>query len=392
MTPNPYIFAAEIDGTPYLLPFGQGIADHLRGIRTNESGRLLWEGLCRGEDRPALLRRLCDFYEMDPEEEEILYEDLDVFLNLLKNNGLLKEDDAAEKAFVSSSASDSSCRLAQIGPLTLALRIPDAVFDLYFSSFEAPLEKALSPGSADLCLEFLSGRPMRYSAGEILARNEEMLIADTGEEYLFLPQQGNYVHELRVSKDASHALLYGRFQGSEEACLEEIFHMIRFAFLMTAQQHDLCVVHSASLLHQGKAWLFSGHSGAGKSTHTRLWQENFNAPLLNGDLNLLGMEKGQPMCYGLPWCGTSEISTVQNYPLGGVVFLRQAPFNRVSPLSPDQEALSLTQRMITPAWTREQAQKNLELAERLTAKIRIFQLECTKDPEAAEVMRRAIEG
>ena len=391
MTLNPYIFAAEIDGTPYLLPFGQGIADHLRGIRTNESGRLLWEGLCRGEDRPALLRRLCDFYEAGPEEEGILSEDLEGFLNLLKSHGLLKEDDA-EKSFPSSSAFDFPCRFAQVGPLTLALRIPDAVFDPYFSAFELSREKALSPESADLCLEFFPGRPMRYTAGKILARNEEMLIADTVEDYLFLPRQGDYVHELRVSKDASQAFLFGQFRESEKACPEEIFHMIRFAFLMTAQQHDLCVVHSASLLHEGKALLFSGHSGAGKSTHTKLWQEQFHSPLLNGDLNLLGMEKGQPMCYGLPWCGTSEIYTVQNYPLGGVVFLRQAPFNRVSRLSPDQEALSLAQRMITPAWTREQAQKNLELAEILTAKIRVFQLECTKDPEAAEVMRRAIEG
>lgn len=388
MTPNPYIFDTQIKGTPYLLPYGQGIADHLRGIGTNESGCLLWEGLCQGEDRTALLKRLCDYYEAGPEEEGLLAQDLDDYLNLLKSQGLLHDRNDA----ISPSTSAYACRFAKIGPLTLALQIPGQVFDKYFSAFEITGARDLSQDTANLHLQFLPCRPMRYSVGEILTRNEEMLVADSAGEYLFLPLQGKYVYELRVSKDATRAVLYSRFQESEGECLEEIFHMIRFAFLMTAQKHNLCVVHSASLLHNGKAWLFSGSSGTGKSTHTRLWQEYFGSPLLNGDLNLLGIENGQPMCYGLPWCGTSEIYTAKNFPLGGIVFLKQAPFNRASAMTPDREVLSLAQRMITPAWTRAQAQKNLDLAEALAEKIRIFRLECTKDSEAAEVMRRAIEG
>lgn len=387
MTPNPFIFSTQIKGTPYLLPFGQGIADHLRGIGTNESGRLLWEGLSRGEDRTALLKRLCDHYEAGPEDVGLLTKDLDDFLNLLKSQGLLHDG----KNLVSPVICACACRYAKIGPLTLALQIPGQVFDKYFAAFEITGAGDFSQDAADLHLQFLPYRPNRYSVGEILARNEEMLVADSAGEYLFLPLLGKYVYELRVAKDASRSVLYSQFQESDSECLEEIFHFIRFAFLMAAQEHGLSVVHSASLLHAGKAWLFSGSSGTGKSTHTKLWQENFGSPLLNGDLNLLGIEKGQPMCYGLPWCGTSEICTTENFPLGGIVFLKQAPFNRASTMTPDREVLSLAQRMITPAWTRAQAQKNLDIAESLTEKIRVFRLECTKDPEAAEVMRRAIE-
>ena len=69
----------------------------------------------------------------------------------------------------------------------------------------------------------------------------------------------------------------------------------------------------------------------------------YQTPVLNGDLNILGIKDGMPCVYGLPWCGTSEIYTTTTYPLGGIVFLKQAPFNRVDFLSLDEQALCLVQ-------------------------------------------------
>ena len=34
-----------IAGIPYLLPYGQKIADHARSLRLNDSGALLWDTL-----------------------------------------------------------------------------------------------------------------------------------------------------------------------------------------------------------------------------------------------------------------------------------------------------------------------------------------------------------
>lgn len=383
MKPNPYLFHTKIKEVPYLLPFGQGIEDRLSGISTNESGLLLWEELCRGADRADLLEKLSAFYEADAKDKSVLEQDLEAYLSDLWRQGFLLRDDGPHTAAV------SDVRYAKIGPLLLALQLPKAVFENYFSDFETMLP---ADSGADLTLQLMDRCPPQYTTGSILVRNQEILISDNGKEYLFLPQQSQFVYELRVSKDGADAVLYCRYEEENAACQEEIFHAIRFAFLVTAQTHGLCVLHSASVLYKGKAWLFSGHSGAGKSTHTKLWHDLFGVPLLNGDLNLLGIKDGQPVCCGLPWCGTSEIYTAKNYPLGGVVFLKQAPYNRVSSLSADREILSLVQRMITPGWTQAGVRRNLELAEALAEKIRIFCLECTMQPEAAEIMRAAIDG
>ena len=59
----------------------------------------------------------------------------------------------------------------------------------------------------------------------------------------------------------------------------------------------------------------------GKSTHTALWHELFDTPYLNGDLNLLGLDKDHIIAYGIPWCGTSGIFTAEAYELGGIILL-----------------------------------------------------------------------
>ena len=117
----------------------------------------------------------------------------------------------------------------------------------------------------------------------------------------------------------------------------------------------------------------------------------YQTPVLNGDLNILGIKDGMPCVYGLPWCGTSEIYTTTTYPLGGIVFLKQAPFNRVDFLSLDEQALCLVQRMISPSWTKDLVLKSLAFAEKLAPLTRILRLNCTKDPEAAAVMKAAID-
>lgn len=49
----------------------------------------------------------------------------------------------------------------------------------------------------------------------------------------------------------------------------------------------------------------------------------FDTPFLNGDLNLIGKEGDQFVVYGIPWCGTSEIFTVEKKELGGIVLLEK---------------------------------------------------------------------
>lgn len=379
---NDGFFKTTIKGIPYLLPYGQKIADHVHSVSFNETGNLLINALCEGADEEELLTLMQQTYDAQETERNILREDLSRYLHQLSQNGILdvSPDPQAEVY--------GEPLYFQIGPMTFALRGPKQFFEEYFAPFSCdPLHSACEP---DQQITLLCRKPRCRTNGSILVRNEELMICDSGEDYLFLFSDRWTVFEMHLKKDGSSALLYcdPNFLQKDTSA---VFHAIRFAVLVLAQNRGLFVLHSASVLYRGKAWLFSGSSGTGKSTHTNLWHEIYQTPLLNGDLNMIGWDNGVPTVYGLPWCGTSNVCTSKNHPLGGITFLKQAPFNRVTVPSPDTKVHYLIQRLISPCWTEELLLKNISFAEKFTDAVPIFRLHCTKDAEAASVMKSAID-
>lgn len=369
---------ANINNTPYLLPFGQQIADHKPGLKINESGVFLWDALCKGTDKEQLLKLLGQKYEATQEELPLLKQDLDEYLMLLFKQGLITIGEQKPHATVSDS-------FFRIGPLVIAFQGSNDFFHTYFSDFSCEATHA------DQLITCYYGMPPFHRNGTILVRNKELIICDDGDSYIFLyPDQSSGLYEMHVTKDGANAAIYCSRNHSTEQN-EAIFHALRFAFLILAQQHELYAVHSASLLYQGRAWLFSGSSGTGKSTHTNLWHTLFDTPLLNGDLNLLGAENKVPTVYGIPWCGTSGIHTTKNYPLGGICFLKQDTTDHIVHPDMDANILFLFQRMISPAWTAELLQKNIAFSDITAKQVPMFRLFCTKEPSAAVLSRQTID-
>ena len=96
-------------------------------------------------------------------------------------------------------------------------------------------------------------------------------------------------------------------------------------------------IHTSVIQYRGKAVLFLGESGTGKSTHTRLWRENIEgAVLLNDDSPILRLIDGKPWVFGSPWSGKTPCYKNESYPLAACVRLSQAPKNRIRKLSVTQ--------------------------------------------------------
>ena len=79
--------------------------------------------------------------------------------------------------------------------------------------------------------------------------------------------------------------------------------------------------------------------GNGKIDSYGTLEKLFDTPFLNGDLNLIGKEGDQFVVYGIPWCGTSEIFTVEKKELGGIVLLEKAPEDKIVSLTKEQKTL-----------------------------------------------------
>ena len=243
----------------------------------------------------------------------------------------------------------------------------------------------------DMQIEFCQRMPHVHPNGQTLIRNEELEVNKTKQGYLVRFPSMKQIREAHMTSDGSFVQIYLRGWDKEQA-KEELFHAIRHFFLFLAQRKDFLAIHSASILYREQVWLFSGHSGMGKSTHTNLWKQQFGTEIINGDLNLIGWDKsGRPIVYGMPWCGTSGIASINTYPLGGITLLGRASDNHFEPLKTDQKIVRVMQRMISPVWECAMLEQNLKAAETLSNQIPIFHFLCTKEPSAAEKMKDAID-
>lgn len=365
----------ELGGRTYVLPYGQNIADRCDGISLNETGEILWQGIESGCGSGELVRRLRQAYGLTEEMDGRLSEDVEGFRRYLSEMGMLQEE-GEEYGW--------NPLYFSAGPLKVAYRGPENVYQSYFQQF------ACEEGN-DLTVQIACMPPRHRINGRVILRNGEVVLIDGGEVYVFLFPGFPVLEEMHVRKDGSHALLFCEYDLIDRDA-EDIFHAIRFAVLVAASERGLFFLHSASLLYRGRAWLFSGRSGAGKSTHTNLWREAYGVELLNGDLNMLGIEKGVVVAYGQPWCGTSGISTEKAYPLGGIIFLRQSPGNLCEIPDTPEKILAIVQRMISPAWGEDLLRRNIAFAERLERCCPVWRLSCRPDRGAAEVMKSAVDA
>lgn len=379
MKRNNSFLLREIANVPYLLPYGQMIADHKWGIKLNATGVYLWKLLEQERTLNELLSLSAAYYEIPEQELPSFQADIKLFLNQLLSMGILEED--APPA----TASGYTKQLLSIGGLGIALEGPAEAFPEEFTDFVVT-ECACIHQRISLHI----GLPPIPQNGQVILRNRELVILQQEEYYILLFPEVPQISEIHLKKDASLALCYCQ-PPYTDTFKYDLFHALRLLFLYLAQKHHMVAIHSASILYQNKVWIFSGHSGMGKSTHTNLWKRLYDTPVVNGDLNLLAIENGQAVVHGIPWCGTSGIYDTKTYPLGGIILLKKAPTDHIELLSPDQKQLLICQRLISPTWTEELFDMNMDFVESITEKIMVCRLHCTKENSAVEIMKRQID-
>lgn len=373
----------KIKGISYLLPYGQQIADLKKGFVLNETSTFLWNVLqhSKGAEPQQLAEMLARTYHLDETCFPELLKDVTDFLTQLTALGMIIED----LHLISSSIPSASMMIAGI---CIKLYGPAELISENFRPFyhEFPDDDTSQE------IELITTPPPSRCYGQVLLQNSEMTIFENSDRYVILFPQMQNLYEAHMLKDGTYVRIYCHPQ-TAPLNIENLFHAIRLFFLFIAQKNRLFAIHSVSILYKGKAWLFSGHSGMGKSTHTALWHELFDTPYLNGDLNLLGLQEDRIIVYGIPWCGTSDIFTTEQYELGGIVLLGRDPQeDYLKELNPSEKVLRVMQRMISPAWKECQLSENLFFAEEIADHVPVLHLLCTKNASAARTMKDAIDN
>ena len=146
-------------------------------------------------------------------------------------------------------------------------------------------------------------------------------------------------------------------------------------------ERNTLLLHGSTVAVDGQAYLFTAPCGTGKSTHTRLWREQFGnrAVMVNDDKVFLQLRREGVWAYGSPWTGKHGIGNNISAPLKGICFLQRGTENRVQRAMPEKWLAELSHQSFLPDG------RYFSLVEQLAQRVPLWEMSCTKDPQAATI-------
>ena len=149
-------------------------------------------------------------------------------------------------------------------------------------------------------------------------------------------------------------------------------------------RNNAFLLHSSVVMLDGKAVLFFGPSGIGKSTQARLWQEHLGAQILNGDRCVVMQKVDGFYGGGSPLAGNSGIYRREQAPISAIFLLEQADHCRVTKMGISALTSMLEQTLLN-SWDRDFMERLMQLYQLLLAQVPVYQLSCTPDKAAVDL-------
>ena len=206
------------------------------------------------------------------------------------------------------------------------------------------------------------------------------------------PETGKPSAILCMSKDFKESTLYVAESLRASGVVFQLSTALMMNFTYVSALKGVLLIHASVIGYNGKANIFLGKSGTGKSTHSRLWLENIpGADLLNDDNPALGFDKdGKPCVFGTPWSGKTPCYRNICAPLNAIVRLEQAPENSISRDSGINAFAALYGSVSAIRWNRPIMDAITASVEKIASSVKVFRLSCLPDPAAAQLCCRTI--
>lgn len=273
----------------------------------------------------------------------------------------------------------------RIGAFAFRLRCPDRLnIPENFQKFSA---EALPEYTYDIVLADSLPQP----EGRVIAQRPDITVfaTPTGEARL-IGVKGNpapYACYEETGPDTARVTLAeGRMAGMS---IDPMFVSL-LALEKRLLGADSLVLHTAYIVHEGAAILFSAPSETGKSTQAGLWERFRGSRTVNGDRGLLRKADGRWFADGWPVCGSSEICNVEAYPIRAIVMLSQAKEDRCQRLNPGSAFSQVYSQITINRWNRADTVKAMDLIEDLVRSVPVYHLGCTISEDAVACLEGAL--
>jgi len=154
--------------------------------------------------------------------------------------------------------------------------------------------------------------------------------------------------------------------------------------LVLARQNGF-LLHAASAIRNGKAFLFAGVSGAGKTTISRLMPADVT--LLTDEISYVRKRIDGYVAFGTPFTGELEkLGENVSAPVAALYLLAKGRENRIEAISPGESVRSLLTNVLFFAREEELVRAAFHAAFEFVSRVPVFQLTFVPDSRVWELI------
>lgn len=210
----------------------------------------------------------------------------------------------------------------------------------------------------------------------------------TPEGMLISMKKGDREHRLFARNDRKEMVCNLSLTDEGEAVF--LNNLLRMAYGVTSIRVDQTIkIHGSVTELNGKAMIFLGKSGTGKSTHSRLWREFVpGCTLLNDDEPLVKVFEHEPVrVYGAPWSGSTACYRNISAEVVAFVHLYQSSENRLTKVRSIEAFSSLLASSSVLRSDPENRKRVQDVVAAILQRVPVYRLDCRPDYEAVSLTR-----
>lgn len=248
---------------------------------------------------------------------------------------------------------------------------------------------------SDYVVEYLSCTNLPDLHGEYLY---------TGIEYDVIQKENGDV--IRIFKDAKKdgfVYAYSKMLPFEEQVKifylkgnEEYFDDMNNSFFHSGWEQILLwknrmILHASLIDTAYGGILFSGVSGAGKTTQAELWMKWEKAHQINGDRPILYRSDKEWLGCGSPYAGSSECYINECIPIRAIILLEQGKQTSLQRVSVTEAVRRIYANSTVYTWNKEYVERILNLIMALVQEIPVYRLVNRADHDSVEIVKKELQ-